>query len=144
MFFFARQSDSGMPDVYNHIVDVAMNIRWTNSLEVNHHIKNGGSFWIMISPYYKKVLVRKPTYKKWWPRTSRVLPNGRWKNTGRTSSADLGLAHRLLKTRGFRKYLVGGFIHMFNFFPPNLGGNHHPIWRMRIFLQMGWFNSTTN
>ena len=29
------------------------------TLEVNHHLKNGGSFWMMINPYLKNV-VRKP------------------------------------------------------------------------------------
>ena len=46
----------------------------SKSLEVNHHIKNGGSFWMMIFPPTKIMVVRKPTYKKWWPRTSREIP----------------------------------------------------------------------
>ena len=36
-------------------------------LEVNHHIKNGGSFWIMINPYYKK----------WWF-INLPIKNGGW------------------------------------------------------------------
>ena len=40
------------------------------TLEVNHHFKNVGSFWMMINGE-----ARKPTYKKWWPRTSRVYSN---------------------------------------------------------------------
>ena len=44
-----------------------------STLEVNHHWKNSGSFWMIINPYYrKKGETCKPTYKKWWPRTSRV------------------------------------------------------------------------
>ena len=36
-----------------------------DTLEVNHHFKNGGSFWKMINPY-KIMVVWKPTYKKLW------------------------------------------------------------------------------
>ncbi len=37
-----------------------------------------GSFWMMINPT-KIMVVRKPTYKKWWPRTSRVNTFTLWK-----------------------------------------------------------------
>ena len=46
------------------------------SLEVNHHKKNGGSFWMMITPT-KIIVGRKSTYKKWWHRTSRSCIFGR-------------------------------------------------------------------
>jgi len=36
------------------------------SLEVNHHLKNGGSFCMMINQYLKNGETRKPTYKKCW------------------------------------------------------------------------------
>ena len=31
-----------------------------------HPLKNGGSSWMMMNPYYKKMVAHKPTYKKWW------------------------------------------------------------------------------
>ena len=34
------------------------------TLEVNHHFKNGGSFWMINC--YLRLVVRKPTLKKWW------------------------------------------------------------------------------
>ena len=40
-----------------------------HTLEVNHHVKNGGSFWLMINPYFKKIETHKPTYQlsvAWW------------------------------------------------------------------------------
>ena len=43
------------------------------SLEVNHHFEHGGSFWMMIFAPTKVIVVQKPTYKKWWSRTSRDL-----------------------------------------------------------------------
>lgn len=39
-------------------------------MEVKYHLKDGGSFWTMINPYWKNgevKLINQPT-KKWWPR----------------------------------------------------------------------------
>ena len=41
------------------------NQKYVKPLKVNHRFKNGGSFWKMINPT-KIMVVRKPTYKKWW------------------------------------------------------------------------------
>ena len=40
------------------------------TLEVNHHIKKGVSFWMLINPYYRK----------WWL-FKKPIKNGRWTST---------------------------------------------------------------
>ena len=60
------------------------NVTFFNTFETKHFIYlytvgmlwkyHHFSFCMMINPDFLILVVRKPTYKKWWPRTSRVWP----------------------------------------------------------------------
>ena len=51
--------------------NMSLEVVATMSLEVVATIKNGGSFWMMINPYFKNGETHKPL--EWWQRTTREI-----------------------------------------------------------------------